>query len=143
MSVSQESDLDDLFNLEQHYDESQELEGYKCGLELGEKDGRDQGYSAGLEHGREKGSEIGYYYGVVSVWIQLLQSDSSRETQKLNVQILHKLQLLLKMIVEFPHGNNEIVDERLVNIRFKIRQVVSMLRLDAANYMYISDKRKS
>lgn len=140
MSTSREPDLDDLFDLEQKYDESQETEGYNYGLELGEKDGRIQGHAAGLEHGRETASEIGYYFGFTTAWMCFLKLDTSRLTDKSSKYMLNKLEQLLKMLEGFPRENNDLVENNLTVIRSKFRQVMSLLKLDITNLMYTSYK---
>lgn len=129
MVERQISESDCFDDLEQSFIREQESSGYDIGLAAGKKAGQEDGYSQGFEEGSKRGSEIGFYRGYTMTWIQLIQSDSSRQKTNKSNKILSKLSEVLKLVEDFPKTNETFCEEKLTDIRAKFKQSTSLLNL--------------
>lgn len=122
---------DCLEGMEEEFSQRLNDAGYEEGLELGKKHGEEEGYSHGLIEGAKKGSEVGFYRGFAMTWIGLLQSNSD-QTNK-STKSLNRLQETLDLVDAYPKTNDDLCQEKLIDLRMKFKQSISLLNLKINN----------
>lgn len=89
--------FDDIASIEDQINEGS----YQKGLTDGKSIGNTDGYHLGYHRGAELGAELGYYYGVLKVYSNRQQNTERQQSC---------IELVLKLIDEFPRTNSEQAD---------------------------------
>lgn len=116
-------DINDIFDDITFSEERISEEGYQKGVTDGQSIGNTDGYHLGYHRGAELGAELGYYYGVLKSYAN---SENNTERQQKSID------LVLKLIIEFPRTNDEQSDILGLadTIRAQYRKTCAILKIN-------------
>lgn len=116
-------DINDIFDDITFSEERITEEGYQKGVTDGQSIGNTDGYHLGYHRGAELGAELGYYYGVLK---SHTNSEKNTERQQKSID------LVLKLITEFPRTNDEQADILGLadTIRAQYRKTCAILKIN-------------
>lgn len=116
-------DINDIFDDITFSEERINEEGYQKGVTDGQSIGNTDGYHLGYHRGAELGAELGYYYGVLK---SHANSEKNTERQQKSID------LVLKLITEFPRTNDEQADILGLadTIRAQYRKACAILKIN-------------